>query len=107
MYLISFYVPITHLNSVKQALFDKGAGKFKKYDSCSWQTPGKGEFRPLKGSRPFIGEPDKIQEVDEYKVEMICRKKIIIDVLETLVKVHPYEEPAYHAIKINTLDELG
>ena len=106
MYLISFYVPDTHVESVKQALFNKGAGKFNRYDACSWQTPGRGEFRPLKGSRPFFGQQNKTCKLDEYKVEMVCREEFIIDVLETLVNVHPYEEPAYHVIKIMTLNDL-
>ncbi len=103
MYLISFYVPETHVEKLKQALYEKGAGKFNNYDSCSWQTMGKGEFRPLKGSNPFLGKPGEIKIVDEYKVEMVCKKSILKDVLKTLVKVHPYEEPAYHAIEIITL----
>ncbi len=102
LYLISFYVPDTHLEKVKKALFNKGAGKFNNYDSCAWQTRGTGQFRPLKNSRPFIGEPGKIHTLDEYKVEMICKSEILADVIKTLVKVHPYEEPAYHAIKIIT-----
>jgi len=104
LYLISFYVPETHVQEVKNALYDKGAGKFNNYDSCSWQTMGTGEFRPLKGSAPFIGEIGKISRVVEYKIEMVCKKSILIDVLKTLVKVHPYEEPAYHVIEIITLD---
>ena len=105
MYLISFYVPETHLKKVKNALYEKGAGRFKNYDYCSWQTKGRGQFRPLEGSKPFLGESGKIQRLDEYKVEMICRDSILIDVLETLLKVHPYEEPAYHAVKTITLDD--
>ena len=104
MYLISFYVPETHVRKVKKALYEKGAGKFNNYDSCSWQTMGTGEFRPLKGSNPFIGEQGRISRVNEYKVEMVCKKSILINVLEPLVKVHPYEEPAYHAMEIITLD---
>ncbi|MEA1966785.1 MAG: hypothetical protein U9N77_00955 [Thermodesulfobacteriota bacterium] len=107
MYLISFYVPEAHLQSVKQALFKKGAGKFGKYDSCSWQTMGKGQFRPLTGSNPFSGEHDKVHQVDEYKVEMVCKDEILIDVLKELIKTHPYEKPAYHAIKTITLEQLS
>ncbi len=104
MYLISFYVPETHLEKVKKALFDRGAGKFQKYDSCSWQIKGQGQFRPLKGSKPFVGETGEIHKLNEYKVEMICKKEILSDALKALVEAHPYEEPAYHAIRINTLD---
>jgi len=103
MYLISFYVPESHLQIVKQALFKKGAGKAGNYDCCSWQSNGKGQFRPLKGSSPFKGKQNKVYFIDEYKVEMICRESIIKDVLKELVKTHPYEEPAFHAIKLESI----
>lgn len=106
MYLISFYVPETHLESVKTALFTKGAGRIGNYDCCAWQTNGQGQFRPLKGSHPFSGEQDKIERTGEYKVEMVCRNGLVKDVLETLVSIHPYEEPAYHVVEVKTINNL-
>ncbi|MFO7749573.1 MAG: hypothetical protein R6V54_05720 [Desulfobacteraceae bacterium] len=99
MYVISFYVPATHLIEVKQALFDRGAGKIGNYDSCAWQTKGQGQFRPLGGSDPFSGEQDRLSQVDEYKVEMVCSDEIIAHVIEALYSSHPYEQPAYHVMK--------
>ncbi len=106
MYLVSFYVPDSHLETVKKALFQKGAGKLDNYDCCAWQTKGVGQFRPLAGSTPFTGNLGKIHLEEEYKVDLICNNDIIEEVLRELVKVHPYEKPAYHAIKILTLDDL-
>ena len=106
MYLVSFYVPESHLETLKKALFQKGAGKLGNYDCCSWQTKGMGQFRPLDGSTPFMGSRGKIHPEEEYKVDLICNNDIIREVLSELVRVHPYEEPAYHAIKILTLDDL-
>lgn len=34
MYKICFYVPESHLEKVKEALFAAGAGKIGNYDSC-------------------------------------------------------------------------
>ncbi|HKK90826.1 MAG TPA: hypothetical protein VJ936_05470 [Desulfobacteraceae bacterium] len=99
MYVISFYVPETHLQGVKQALFDRGAGKIGHYDSCAWQTKGRGQFRPLDGSSPFSGKQDRISQVDEYKVEMVCSDDVIAHVIKALHRSHPYEQPAYHVIK--------
>jgi len=99
MYLISFYVPETHLQEVKQALFNKGGGKIGNYDSCAWQTRGLGQFRPLQGSRPFSGKQAHVNQTEEYKVEMVCTDDLITDILNELIRVHPYEEPAYHAVK--------
>ena len=67
---------------------------------------GTGQFRPLDGSDPFIGKTGSIMRVDEYRVEMICDDKYIAKAVQALVEVHPYEEPAYHVIKIQTMDDF-
>ncbi len=95
IYKLEFYVPETHLDMVKAAIFSVGAGKIGDYDCCSWQTAGTGQFRPLAGSNPFIGEKDRIETVQEYKVEIVCDSKYINKVIEALKESHPYETPAY------------
>jgi len=106
MYVISFYVPPDHLEAVKNALFEKGAGKIGLYDACAWHTMGQGQFRPLTGSRPFKGEENIIEQSEEARVDMVCKADRLKEVLQELVRVHPYETPAYHAIHGVTLEEL-
>lgn len=106
MYQLVFFVPVEHAETVKEAVFKKGAGAYANYDSCSWQVLGEGQFRPLAGSSPFVGSTGNVERVEEYRVEMILRDEILREVLEELVRVHPYEEPAYYAVKIETLDTL-
>lgn len=100
MYKISFYVPKSHLEQVKNALFDKGAGKYKNYDKCSWQTLGKGQFRPIENADPYLGKLNKLHKEEEYKVELICKNEIIKNVIAELKKVHPYEEIAYDVVEV-------
>ncbi len=100
MYQITFFVPEAHVEAVKEALFAKGAGSYNHYRRCSWQVLGTGQFEPLAGSKPFIGATDQLEIVKEYRVEMICRDEILRAVLAELVRVHPYEVPAYYAVKI-------
>lgn len=95
MHQLIFYIPESHLHIVKNALFEKGAGKIGNYDCCCWQTKGEGQYRPLENSQPFIGEKNKICQEVEYKVEMICEDHLIDTVVETLLKTHPYETPAF------------
>ena len=95
MYKLNFYAPESHVEQVKEALFNKGAGRIGQYDCCSWQVLGEGQFRPLEGSKPFLGVQNEIEKVMEYKVEMVCEDDIIADVVKELMSVHPYEEPAY------------
>jgi len=107
MYQITFFVPPSHAEEVKEALFKAGAGSYNKYRRCSWQVLGEGQFEPGADSKPFIGEPGKTERVKEFRVEMICRDDILAQVLKTLVKVHPYEEVAHYAQKIVTAREFS
>ncbi len=104
MFKLNFYVPKTHLEEVKLALFALGAGKMGHYDSCCWQTLGQGQFRGLPDSSPFLGQKGELEKLDEYKVEMLCEDALIQEVIEVLRQVHPYEEPAYDVIR---LEQVG
>lgn len=97
MHKLSFYVPTSHLETVKSALFQAGAGKIGDYDHCCWQVKGEGQYRPLPGSQPFKGKTDQIEKVCEYKVEMVCDDHLIDAVIDTLFAAHPYETPAFAA----------
>jgi structural hemagglutinin/hemolysin toxin protein RtxA len=100
LYQISFYVPETHCESVKSAMFAMGAGVLGDYQECAWQCLGEGQFKPLSGSQPFLGETDKLEKVREYKVEMICIGECVEDVIKALKSSHPYEVPAFTVIKL-------
>jgi hypothetical protein len=106
MVKLCFYVPESHLESVKTALFAKGAGQYKAYDQCCWQVRGEGQFRPLQHSRPFLGLVNQLEKVLEYKVEMLCDEAIVKDALSALIEAHPYEEPAYEVYRILTAEDL-
>ncbi len=100
MYKICVFVPETAVEQVKQAMFTAGAGKIGDYDSCCWQTLGRGQFRPLEGSSPFIGEQNRIETIDEFRVEMVCEDELVKGVVAAMKKNHPYEEPAYDVWKL-------
>ncbi|MFW5959784.1 MAG: NGG1p interacting factor NIF3 [Chitinivibrionales bacterium] len=107
MYRLVFYVPDSYLESVKSALYSKGAGSIGKYDHCCFQVRGEGEFRPLEGSNPYIGNTGEVQKAPEIRVEMVCSDERVREALNALVEAHPYEEPAYSACRIKTLNDLG
>ena len=100
MYKICVFVPETAVDQVKQSMFAAGAGKIGDYDSCCWQTLGQGQFRPLEGSSPFIGEQNRIETVAEYRIEMVCADELIKDAVAAMKNSHPYEEPAYDVWKL-------
>ncbi|CAD6881630.1 Bsu YqfO NIF3/CutA domain [Methylomonas albis] len=106
MYKLSFYVPVSHAEQLKQALFEQGAGRIGDYDNCSWQVLGEGQFRPLAGSEPYLGNIGEIQQVAEYKIEMVCADELIKTVVQTLLACHPYQQPAYEVYKILGVTDL-
>ena len=95
MYKLCFYVPESHVEQVKIAVFNAGAGRIGDYDSCCWQVLGQGQFRPLVGSNPYLGLQDVVEAVAEYRVEMVCEAKFVRAVVAALLDAHPYEEPAW------------
>lgn len=95
MYKLCFYVPETHLESVKAAVFAAGAGQIGDYDQCCWQVKGQGQFRPLAGSQPFLGQAGELEVVAEYRVELVCADDSIVAAVAALRLAHSYEEPAF------------
>jgi hypothetical protein len=91
---IVVYTPSTHADKIREALAVSGAGHIGNYDNCTFSVKGTGRFRGLEGTKPFIGESGKIEQVDEERIETILPSKKIKEVLEAVKKVHPYEEPA-------------
>ncbi|WP_322785810.1 NGG1p interacting factor NIF3 [Hydrogenovibrio halophilus] len=74
MYKLCFYVPKVYAETVKTAVFDAGGGQIGNYDRCSWQVDGSGQFRPLAGSQPFLGQADQVETTEETRVEMVVAK---------------------------------
>ena len=95
MYKLCFFVPESHVESVKEAVFATGAGKIGDYDACCWQVLGQGQFRPLAGSQPFLGQQGELERVMEYRVELVCDGAVIKEAVAALRAAHPYEEPAF------------
>jgi hypothetical protein len=97
MYKLVFFVPESHAEAVKQAVFATGAGRIGDYDRCSYETRGTGQFRPLAGANPFIGQAGELERVDELRIELVCEDHLIHAAVDALRAAHPYEEPAFEA----------
>ncbi|OCX18514.1 YqfO family protein [Pseudomonas graminis] len=103
MYKLAFFVPQSHVEQVKSALFAAGAGRIGAYDRCSWQVLGHGQFRPLDGSQPFIGQAGEVEQVQEWKVELVVSDELIRQAVAALKDSHPYEVPAYDVWKLEDI----
>ena|SRR3990167_9965020 len=106
MYKVTVYIPESHLERVKQAMFDAGAGRISPYDHCCWQTKGTGQYRPLEGSQPYAGKQNQVSSEEEYLVELVCDDELIKLVLMAMLEAHPYETPAYAVYPIMTFNDF-
>jgi dinuclear metal center YbgI/SA1388 family protein len=95
LYKLVVYVPIEHEEAVREAIHGAGGGHLGRYTDCSFRSKGTGLFRPLAGSRPFIGREGIQEEIEEYRLETVVTQPGLEKVLQEMVKAHPYEEVAY------------
>ncbi|MDD2088932.1 YqfO family protein [Pseudomonas guariconensis] len=100
MYKLAFFVPPSHVEVVKAAVFAAGGGRIGDYDHCAWQTQGLGQFRPLDGSQPYLGQTGQVEQVEEWKVELVVADELIAQVVAALKTSHPYETPAYEVWRL-------
>ena len=100
MFKLIFYVPESAVEKVKSAVFATGAGTLGNYSSCSWQTMGVGQFKPLEGANPAIGSKNIVERVEEFRVEILCSESQIKPAITALKAAHPYEEVAFEVISV-------
>ena len=86
---LEIFIPESHFPQLQKALQDVDAGHIGNYDSCLSYSPVIGTWRPLKGTRPFIGEEGKVS----------CEPNLR-DTIMAIKAVHPYEEPVINAIPL-------
>lgn len=98
---VQVYVPSTHADQVRSTLTKNGLGEVGDYSECTFNTQGKSTFKPGNQSKPFIGNPDELEIVEETKIEGIVSESKLSTLIDKLIKVHPYEVPAYNIIKLN------
>lgn len=102
------YVPSSHADSVRQALFEAGAGTIGDYDACSYNSEGFGTFRAGESTHPYCGAIGELHQEPELRIEMVLPRHLRARVVRTLLQVHPYEEPAFDLIAIeNEWEQAG
>ncbi len=94
------FAPVNHVDAVRTALFNSGAGHIGNYDSCSFNTAGTGTFRAGENTNPYVGEKGKTHHEEEVKIEVILPEYKKREVIAAMISAHPYEEPAYDIIPL-------
>ncbi|MGG7145125.1 cytochrome C biogenesis protein [Clostridium nigeriense] len=94
------FIPLDHVDKLREAINNTGALTIGKYDNCISITEVTGYFRPLKGSKPYLGEENNLSIEKEGKMEFRCHKDLALEVINVIKAVHPYEEPVYNIIPV-------
>jgi dinuclear metal center YbgI/SA1388 family protein len=102
------FVPPSHAEAVRKAIFLAGGGHIGQYRDCSFSAAGEGRFTGLEGTNPFTGEPGIPHTEPEIKTEILFPAWLEPAIVQALRSAHPYEEPAYDIIRLdNTTDQTG
>jgi hypothetical protein len=91
---IVFTSPETHSELLRQVIADAGAGQIGNYSHCSITSKVEGRSLPNEFANPTIGTPGKLEVIIEDKIEVICSREKLPNVLKALKENHPYEEMA-------------
>lgn len=95
MLKLIYFVPESHLEQTKNAIFDAGAGGMGDYKNCAWQVKGVGQFQPTQNAQPFLGQINQLERVETIVPEYLAKQ-----VKMALNEAHPYEEPAFEFLHI-------
>jgi len=107
MFKIVTYAPVKDAIKIRQAMGEAGAGALGNYTHASFSVKGIGRFTPKEGAHPAIGEVGKPEEVEEERIEVICQKDKVKDVVAAIKATHPYEQVPLEISQLLSEEELG
>ena len=97
---IAVFVPLTHTDKVREAIGRAGGGIIGNYTYCSFSSKGIGRFKPNESAKPYVGQADKLEQVEEEKIEFVCERNKAKSIIKEIKKFHPYEEVALNIYKL-------
>lgn len=102
-YKLVVYVPEDDINSLKEVLYQNGAGHIGNYSHSGFSVKGRGTFKPLADADPHLGNINELNEVSEYRLETIIAEEDIEKIRRKIIKTHPYEEPVWDLYKLENI----
>jgi len=100
LFKIVVYIPVSHLETVREAMAAAGAGFTGRYSDCTFNVRGTGTYRPGENTNPWRGTAGQLEMVEEYRLETVAYRSMVPAILEAMQKVHPYEEVAYDLYRL-------
>lgn len=94
------FVPQSNVDTVAEAMFAAGAGWIGQYHHCSFRIPGEGTFWGTDEANPAVGQAGRLERVQEIRLEAVCPRALVADVVVAIRGAHPYEEPAVDIVSL-------
>lgn len=89
------FTPVDHVDTMRAALSEAGAGIIGAYTQCAWGTEGTGSFLGDDTTHPAIGKKNQLEHIQEVRLETVCPESALPHVARAISEHHPYEEPAW------------
>lgn len=99
------FIPSAHVDKVMEAIHEAGAGNIGNYKYCSFRITGTGTFQPTEKAKPHVGSINRLEKVEEVRVEVIFPAFQEKAILAALKSAHPYEEAAYYLQPLNNKNQ--
>lgn len=97
---LEIFIPETHLGALQTVLREVDAGHIGNYDCCLSYSRVMSTWRPLAGTKPYIGKENAISCEPELRVEVTIRAERLKETIEEIKRVHPYEEPVINVVPL-------
>ena len=105
---LTTYVPLDAAESLKNSLFEAGAGTIGNYSHCSFTSKGIGSYKADQHANPKKGKIGEIHYEEEMQVNITFSASVEKKVMNALFRNHPYEEVAYEVLILeNTNQNIG
>lgn len=97
---VTVFVPPERAEAVLAALSSAGGARIGEYRECSFRSPGTGTYRPTPAAAPWKGRAERLETVEELRLEAVVPKPLVPAALRAVRAVHPYEEPAVDVVPL-------
>ena len=92
-YKIVTFIPEDYIDKFLNFFVENDISIVENYKACSFSINGIGTFYPYNNANPFIGEKNKINKINEYRVEIVSDDLTLNKVISKIKEIHPYETP--------------
>ena len=85
-------IPLDSVEKVREAVCNAGAGIIGEYTFCTSSTKSIGTFIPSENANPHIGERNKLEFVEEEKLEFVCGVEKVKKVADSIKYLEGIDE---------------